>query len=251
MDGYVNTQINEGLGIIAFFHPAHNALPMVIIDEIVKAFKDLGENHNVKVILLKSEGNRTFCSGANFSELIAITNEEEGLTFFSGFANIINAIRKCPKLVVGRVQGKAVGGAVGIASAVDYCFATGESFIKLSEMNIGIGPFVIGPAVERAIGFSAFKHMTLNPDQFFDAEWAKNKGLFNEVFATIEEMDEAINVFIQKLISKSDGSRDAVKKMFWHGTDHWDGLLHDRAVISGTLVLSDYTKNILAKFARP
>lgn len=244
---YVKSSTSNKVGTIEFFHPSHNALPADLIQDIVCQIHEMGMNKSVNVIILRSGGDRTFCAGANFDELMAIENEREGFNFFMGFANIINAIRTCPKLVIGRIQGKAVGGAVGIASAVDYCFATKFAAIRLSEINIGIGPFVIGPAVERAVGCSTFRHMTLNPDTFFSPEWAMEKGVFDEVYDSIEEMDKAISSFALNLATKSPESLQEVKTMFWQNTGHWEDLMRERASVSGRLVLSEYTKQKLSK----
>ncbi len=247
MEPYIKATIENKVGTIEFFHPSHNALPANLIHDIVCQIHEMGMNKSVNVIILQSGGDRTFCAGANFDELIAIENERDGFNFFMGFANIINAIRICPKLVIGRVQGKAVGGAVGIASAVDYCFATKFAAIRLSEINIGIGPFVIGPAVERAVGCSTFRHMTLNPDTFFSPEWAKEKGVFDEVYDSIEEMDKALNNFAENLAIKSPEALHEVKTMFWQNTGHWEDLMRERASVSGRLILSDYSKQKLRR----
>jgi methylglutaconyl-CoA hydratase len=196
---------------------------------------------------LKSGGDRTFCAGASFDELKSISNPTEGELFFSGFANVLNSIRTSKKLIIGRIQGKAVGGGVGIASAVDYCFATKYASIKLSELGIGIGPFVIGPAVERKIGLSNFAHLSLDFDKFFDAQWAKEKGLYQEVFESATEMDERVSEFCQKLAKTNPEARTAMKTTFWEGTHNWPTIMKSRAAISGTLVLSDFTKNALNK----
>lgn len=154
--GSVDYLIDErGVGSITFFHPRSNSLPGKVLKQLADTITKLGKDETVKVIVLKSKGEKGFCAGASFDELISIKDRSTGKQFFSGFANVINACRKCPKFVVGRVQGKAVGGGVGLASAVDYCFATTAASVKLSELAVGIGPFVVGPAVERKIGVSA------------------------------------------------------------------------------------------------
>jgi len=202
------------------------------------------------VIILKSGGDRTFCAGASFNELVAIKDEEEGKQFFMGFANVINACRLCPKLIIGRVQGKAVGGGVGVAAATDYCLATKYASIKLSELVVGIGPFVVGPAVERKIGKPAFTQLTLDANEFKSAEWAKSKGLYTEVLESTEALDERVLQFAEELCERNPQARAAIKKVFWEGTENWDQLLSDRAAISGLLVLSDFTKVALSKFKK-
>jgi methylglutaconyl-CoA hydratase len=239
---------DNGLGEITFFHPSHNSLPSELLQKLAHTIKEAGENAAISLILIKSGGDRTFCAGANFQELLAIDNRESGLRFFSGFANIINECRKCPKLIVGRVQGKAVGGGVGIASAVDYCMATKYASVKLSELNIGIGPFVVGPAVERKIGVSAMSQLAINADTFQSAEWAREKGLYTEIFDSAEELDQGIEELCNKLLSYNHEAMKRLKKTFWTGTEDWDDLLKERALESGSLVLMDHTKEILSRY---
>lgn len=248
MKGFVKITVDNAIGTIEFFHPQSNALPGNILKELAHTIEDAGKNKSIKVIILKSAGERAFCAGASFDELVAIDNEASGKAFFSGFANVINAARKCPKFIIGRVQGKAVGGGVGMASATDYCFGTKFASAKLSELAIGIGPFVVGPAVERKIGTSAFSAMTINATKWFDAEWAREKGLYTEVFESTEQMDEAIEKLATTVSGSNPEAMARLKKVMWEGTDHWDELLIERAESSGRLVLSDFTRNAINKF---
>lgn len=248
MKEYVKLTIEKGIGTIEFFHPQSNSLPGHILAELANTITKAGEDDNIKVLILKSAGERAFCAGASFDELIAIDNENTGKEFFSGFANVINAARKCPKFIIGRVQGKAVGGGVGMASATDYCFASKFASAKLSELAIGIGPFVVGPAVERKVGTSAFSAMTINASKWFDANWAREKGLYTEVFDTTKEMDIEIEKLASTLSKSNPEAMKGLKKIMWEGTDHWDTLLMERAESSGRLVLSDFTRNAIEKF---
>ena len=207
-----------------------------------------GKNEDVRVVILKSGGDRTFCAGASFNELINIDDAETGRQFFSGFANVINAMRKCPKFIIGRVQGKTVGGGVGLASATDYCLATKFAGIKLSELNVGIGPFVVGPAVERKLGLSGMSQIAIDANSFYDADWARAKGLYAQVFDTTEELDEAVQKLAEQLCTYNPDAMSEMKKVFWKGTEDWDKLLAERAAISGRLVLSDFTKETLKRF---
>ncbi len=248
MQGYVETKISKNVATITFYHPAHNSLPSNLLADLTNAITSMGEEEEVLVIVLQSGGNRTFCAGASFDELAAIRNLEEGKRFFSGFANVINACRKCPKLIIGRVQGKTVGGGVGVASAVDYCLATKYASVKLSELAVGIGPFVVGPAVERKIGTSAMSQLAINATEWQSAQWAKEKGLYAEVYESAEEMDVAIKTLTERLISSNPEAMRLLKQVFWEGTEHWDKLLEERAAMSGQLVLSGFTRNAIAKF---
>ncbi|WP_210488895.1 enoyl-CoA hydratase/isomerase family protein [Rufibacter aurantiacus] len=247
--GKVDITLDEaGIAVISFFHPSHNSLPGALLKELAQTILQAGKEERVKVIVLRSEGERTFCAGASFDELISIQNKEQGLEFFSGFAKVINACRICGKIIIGRVQGKAIGGGVGVAAATDYCFATQHAAVKLSEIALGIGPFVVGPAVERKVGVSAFSQLALDATEFRSAAWAQEKGLYAQVFDTTEEMDEALQAFAQKLALYSPEALSALKEVFWQGTQHWDSLLVERAGISGTLVLSDFTRNFIQNF---
>jgi methylglutaconyl-CoA hydratase len=245
---YVTQSNKNGVGTIEFFHPAHNALPSDLLLKLEQAIKNADIDKQVKVIVLKSGGEKTFCAGANFNELVAITNHKQGELFFAGFANVINSMRKCSKIIIGCVQGKAVGGGVGLAAAADYCMATKYASLKLSELTIGIGPFVIEPAVSRKIGLSAFTQLTLDPNTFFAADWARQKGLYNATFDSTEALDNAVKAFAENLCNYNPDALKEMKSIFWKGTENWDALLAERAKISGKLVLSDFTKETLKRF---
>jgi methylglutaconyl-CoA hydratase len=246
--GSVEYTINNQIATIEFGHPLSNSLPGKILAKLAESITELGNNDNVRVIVLKSLGEKAFCAGASFDELISIKDFETGKTFFSGFAKVINACRKCPKFIIGRVQGKAVGGGVGVASAVDYCLATTNPEVKLSELAVGIGPFVVGPAVERKIGLSAMSELAINATEWRSAEWAKNKGLYAEVFNSIEELDGEVDKLANRLAKSNPEAMSMLKEVFWEGTNHWDELLSDRAAMSGKLVLSDFTVNAINSF---
>ncbi|GEP49381.1 enoyl-CoA hydratase [Flavobacterium noncentrifugens] len=247
-DAYVKQNTQNNIATIEFFHPEQNSLPGNILSLLAQTITEAGNSPEVKVIILKSGCDRTFCAGASFKELININDAETGKVFFSGFANVINAMRKCPKFIIGRIQGKTVGGGVGIAAATDYCMATKFAAIKLSELNVGIGPFVVSPAIERKIGVSAMSQIAIDANNFYDAEWARSKGLFANVYESIEEMDAAVEAFALHLCTYNPEAMLEMKKIFWKGTNDWDSLLAERAAISGRLVLSDFTKKTLEKF---
>jgi len=237
-----------GVTTISFYHPAQNSLPAKLLDELTNKITAAGNDPQTRIIVIKSEGERTFCAGASFDELLQLKDKKAGAVFFSGFANVINACRKSPKIIVARVQGKAVGGGVGLAAAADYCLATEAASIKLSELAIGIGPFVISPAVIRKIGLPAFSQLTIRASDFQTAQWAKEKGLYNEVYANIAEMDAALEGLAQKLASYHPEALNGLKQILWEGTDDWDNLLSERAAISGELVLSEFTQQALHGF---
>lgn len=247
-NGHVNLSIEKGIATVTFHHPQSNSLPGALLRELAATIEKAGEEADARVIVLRSEGEKAFCAGASFDELVAISNVEDGTAFFSGFAGVINAMRKAPKFVIARVQGKAVGGGVGLASAADYTLAHDSASVKLSELAVGIGPFVVGPAVERKIGTSAYAQLTIHATGWQDATWAREKGLYAEVFSSHEAMDTAVRSLAQTLSESSPMAMAALKKVLWQGTDHWDQLLLERAAMSGRLVLSEFTRNAIARF---
>ena len=247
-EGYVSSENHKGITTITFHHPQSNSLPSALLESIASVISIASSDEHCRAIVLRSEGEKAFCAGASFDELVAISNKEEGLKFFSGFAKVINAMRKSPKFIIARVQGKCVGGGVGIAAAADYVIAYKEASIKLSELAVGIGPFVVGPAVERKIGTAAFSALAIDAAMWRDSDWAKKKGLFAEVHPTMESLEESLQRLSHALNSSSPEAMAEMKRMFWHGTEHWDKLLMDRAAISGKLVLSDFTREAINKF---
>lgn len=245
---FVRYEVKDGVARITFFHPGHNALPSDLLNQLAHSLYTANADVGVKIVLLQSYGNRTFCAGANFDELLAIEDFETGKAFFSGFGNVINAIRKVDKLVVGRVQGKAVGGGVGLAAACDITFATQYAAVRLSEISIGIGPFVIAPAVERKIGKTALAEMTWQPMEWLDAGKAGNLGLYARVFDDIDSMDEYIDRYLAEMAAYNPEAIRSMKRALWENETDWDVLLEKRAELSGQLVLSDFAKNALNKF---
>ncbi|MEP6467953.1 MAG: enoyl-CoA hydratase/isomerase family protein [Parafilimonas sp.] len=247
-EGYVKSEVHNGVTTIEFFHPQSNSLPGKILEEMAKEIHFAGTHSETKVIVLKSAGDRAFCAGASFDELLQIKTEKEGTQFFSGFAHVINAMRKCPKFIIARIQGKCVGGGVGLAAAADYAIATENADIKLSELALGIGPFVVGPAVERKIGIAAFSALAIDAAMWRNHDWAKRKGLFAEVHPNVENMDESIARLAFTLAHSNPAAMAELKKITWKGTEHWDALLIERAAVSGHLILSTFSKHAIEKF---
>ena len=246
-NGSLLTTIENKIATVQFGHPASNSFPRVLLDRLTNELTLLSDNSQISIIVLKSEGSGAFCAGASFDELLEVSTIDEGTRFFTGFANLINAMRSCKKIIIGRIQGKAVGGGVGIIAACDYALATQESAVKLSELAIGIGPFVIEPAVSRKIGKIAMSEMALDAHEWKTASWAHQKGLYAKLLETQEELDLEVTAFSQKLANYNPDALTEMKKVFWEGTAHWDKLLKERAAISGKMVLSDFTKNALIK----
>jgi methylglutaconyl-CoA hydratase len=248
INGYVGVETHNGITTIEFFHPQSNSLPHRILEDLASEIHDAGADNNTKVIILRSAGEKAFCAGASFDELTQIENEKQGFSFFSGFANVINAMRKCPKFIIGRIHGKCVGGGVGLAAALDYAIAVDGADIKLSELAVGIGPFVVGPAVQRKIGLSSFSQLAIDATMWRNGDWARRKGLYAELHPTTDSMDESIRRLSNQLMHSSPEAMAEMKKIFWQGTEDWDDLLCKRAEISGRLVLSKFTKEAIAKF---
>ncbi len=247
-EAYIRALQQKGITTIEFFHPKSNSLPGDMLSALANTIRETGMDNTCKVIILRSGGEAAFCAGANFDELLQIETPEQGLAFFSGFANVINAMRVCPQLIVGRIHGKATGGGIGLAAACDYALATEHAGIKLSELAVGIGPYVVGPAIERKIGLSAFSQLALDAYNWRTAAWALQAGLYAEIHATPEALDDAIDRFSANLANSNPEALFELKNIFWQGTGHWDALLAERAAISGRLVLSDFTREAIAKF---
>jgi methylglutaconyl-CoA hydratase len=247
-EGYVKIEREHGIATIEFFHPQSNSLPLKILETLASDIHSESLNVDTKVIVLRSAGEKVFCAGASFDELAAINNEHDGLNFFMGFANVINAMRKCHKLIIAHVQGKSVGGGVGIAAAADYAIAVESADIKLSELTIGIAPFVVGPVIERKMGLSAFSQLAIDGGKWRTADWARRKGLFAELYPSVDTLDDAVDHFADVLAHSSLEAMQELKKMLWHGTEHWDQFLRERAAISGRLILTKHAKDAIQKF---
>ncbi|QBO58060.1 enoyl-CoA hydratase/isomerase family protein [Chryseobacterium salivictor] len=245
-NGFVTQEIKNNIAEITFGTPKSNSLPGEILEKLAKTILESGKDQNVKAILLKSKGEKAFCAGASFDELLEIEELEKSKIFFGGFAKVLNAMRNCGKLVIVRVQGKTTGGGVGIACAADYCFATKDSAMALTELNLGIGPFVIGPFVERKIGKSAYSAMSVDAD-FRSADWCEKHDVYHSVSENIEKMDEKINAFMEKLSSRSSDALALIKKVSWEGTEHFDQLMPERILMSASLILEDSAKENIGK----
>lgn len=247
LQSYVRSETHQSVTTIEFFHPRSNSLPSKLLEDLEREIHSAGNDEGTKVILLRSAGQKAFCAGASFEELSSIDSKEKGLDFFSGFAHVINAIRKCPKFVIGRIHGKSVGGGVGLVAAVDYAIAVEGADIRLSELSIGFGPFVVAPVIERKIGRGPFSHLAIDAAHWRNAGWAKRKGLYAELHPDLESMDEALTKLVNHLAHSHPEAMKELKKVFWKGTEDWDRLLIERAAISGKLAMSEFTKKAIAR----
>ena len=245
-NGFVTQELKNNVAEITFGTPKSNSLPGEILEKLAQTILESGKDENVKAILLKSEGEKAFCAGASFDELLEIEELEKSKIFFSGFAKVLNAMRNCGKIVVVRIQGKTTGGGVGIACAADYCFATKDSAMALTELNLGIGPFVIGPYVERKIGKSAYGAMSIDAD-FRSADWCEKHDVYHSVSGNILDMDGKIEAFMQKLSERSVEALALIKKVSWEGSEHFDQLMPERILMSATLILEDSAKENIGK----
>ena len=239
--GFVKSELKNNISEITFGTPKSNSLPGEILELLAQTILNEGAKEEVKAILIKSEGEKSFCAGASFDELLEIEELEKSKIFFGGFAKVLNAMRSCGKLVIVRVQGKTTGGGVGIACAADYCFGTKDSALALTELNLGIGPFVIGPFVERKIGKSAYSAMSIDAD-FRSAEWCERHDIYQSVSENIPEMDSKIENFLEVLSNRSSDALALIKKISWEGTEHFDQLMPERILMSASLILEDSAK---------
>ncbi|SRR6266542_895542 len=239
--GHVRCEITAGIATITFFHPKSNSLPGVLLTRIAEEVAVTGSNPDVRVIVLRSDGKKAFCAGASFDELRAVRDAEGGKRFFSGFARLILAMIRCPKFIVTRVQGKAVGGAVGVIAASDYAIASEAAELRLSELAIGIGPFIVGLPIERKIGLAAFSAMAVDAD-WRNATWGYQHGLYAELHSDIDALDAAVARRAATLSQRNPETMAQLKKIFWSGTEDWEERLDERVAMSGTLVLSEFTK---------
>jgi methylglutaconyl-CoA hydratase len=244
--GTVHTGLVDGIATIRFGHPKGNSLPGALLTRLAETVTQLGRDPSARVIVLRSEGTGPFCAGASFDELKAVADPESGTRFFSGFAQVILAMVRCPKFVVARVHGKSAGGGVGLVAASDYALGVEGASLKLSELALGIGPFVVGPVIERRIGPAAFAALAIEAE-WRSAAWAERHGLFAEVLDTVPALDHRVEALARKLAGYDPEASRRVKEMLWEGTDHWPGLLAARAGISGTLVLSEFTRQAVQK----
>ncbi|HEX3767403.1 MAG TPA: enoyl-CoA hydratase-related protein [Puia sp.] len=246
--GYVKSDKHGFAMVIEFYHPQSNSLPSALLNELSTQIHGAGLDDEIKVVTLRSVGEKAFCAGAYFAELSKINSSSQGEDFFNGFVRVINSMRKCPKFILARIQGKCVGGGVGIAAAADYAIALSGADIKLSELEIGIGPFVVGPVVHRKLGLSAFSQLAIDATSWRTAEWAKTRGLYSEVHSSIEDMDESLQRLANHLSHSSSQAIREIKKMLWQDTSHWDQLLAERAKISGSLIITPMAQRAIALF---
>lgn len=247
-DGHVHAAVADGVATIRFGHPKGNSLPGSVLRELARAVTELGRADDVRVIVLRSDGTGPFCAGASFAELSSIRDAARGKEFFMGFARLILAMRSAPKFILARVQGRAVGGGVGVVAASDYAFASSGAAVKLSELAVGIGPFVVGPVIERKIGLGGLQALAVDATSFRDARWAEQRGLYAALFDTVAELDSALDALAARLAASNPEAMATMKRVFWQGTEHWDELLDERAAMSGTLVLSEFTRSAIAAF---
>ncbi len=248
MDGTVTLELDSGIATVRFGHPKGNSLPGSLLRKLAEQVTALSNDPEARVIVLRSEGAGPFCAGASFDELVAIADAAAGKEFFMGFARLILAMIRCPKFVIARVHGKAVGGGVGVLAASDYAVATNDAAVKLSELAVGIGPFVVGPVIERKIGLAAFSQLAVDAAGWRDADWALRHGLFAEAVAGTSALDERIATLSRRLADSNPEAMWRMKQAFWLGTEGWPALLEQRAEMSGTLVLSEFTRTAIARF---
>ncbi len=247
MEAYVKNYCEGNIGFLEFGNPAGNSLPSPLLKAFKAGLIALEKDSNVRVIVIQSFGDRAFCGGASLAEMKTLQTLEEATAFFMGIADLINTLRSLSKFVIGRVHGKVVGGGVGLVAACDYVLANRTAQIKLSELSIGIGPYVIEPVVSRKIGGTAFAQLSLDAHQWKSATWAEDKGLYNALFETQVELDLAVKTNAERFASYPEKAVKTLRKLHWKETEHWDKLLPKNAAITGELALQEATQNILKK----
>ena len=247
-NGHVHAEVERGVATIRFGHPKGNSLPATILRQLAETVRALGAAAEARVIVLRSDGGGPFCAGASFAELASIRDAAAGKEFFMGFARLILAMRDAPKFVVTRVHGRAVGGGVGVVAASDYALAHGSASVKLSELAVGIGPFVVGPAIEKKVGLGGLQALAVDATAWRDAAWAERRGLYSQLFDTTDDLDAALRRLTETLARSNPEAMARMKRVFWQGTEHWAQLLEERAEMSGTLVLSEFTRDAIAAF---
>lgn len=246
-DGAVTTNVRDGVGTVEFSHPKGNSLPARLLNDLASAIRTLGADDAARVIVLRSAGSGTFCAGASFDEFTAVADAAQGKEFFSGFARVIAAMVRAPKFVLARVQGRAAGGAIGLICASDYSIAVRSAQVKLSELQVGIGPFVVGVVIERKLGLAPFQSLAVHAD-WHDAAWCERHGVYSAVVEDEAALDAAIDAHAKRLAASNPEAMREMKRIFWRGTDDWEALMGERAAMSGRMVLSAFTRDALARF---
>jgi len=247
VSGTVTVAIAEGVATVRFAHPKGNSLPAALLARLAEEIRSLGPQPEAKVIVLRSGDTGPFCAGASFDELKAINDPAAGKEFFMGFARVILAMTRCPKFIIARLHGKAVGGGVGLVAASDYAMAVESASLRLSELAVGIGPFVVGPAIERKIGLGGFSAMAIDTE-WRSARWAEEFGLYSRVFDSVNALDSGLDLFARKLARANPQAMAKLKSVFWHGTESWERMLEERAEMSGALVTSEFTRAAITAF---
>lgn len=247
--GDVAVELRDASAVVTFSHPKSNSLPDALLRKLADEIGKIAANSGIKVIVLRSEGTGAFCAGASFDEMKAIADAHNGREFFGGFARVILAMIRAPQFVVARVHGKVTGGGVALVAAADYSIAVNDASLKLSELAIGLGPFVIGPVVERKVGLGAFQALAIDAD-WRDAAWAERHGLYSRVVDDAKDLDKALEKLLEFLSLANPEAIKQLKLAFWSDTQDWGDLMDRRAAISGALVLSAHTRTAIEKFEK-
>lgn len=246
-DGTVTVSIADGVGTVEFAHPKGNSLPAQLLNLLAREITAVGENPDARVIVLRSAGTGAFCAGASFDEFTALADAAAGKEFFLGFSRVIMAMVRAPKFVLTRVHGKAAGGAIGVIAASDYSIAVRDAAVKLSELQVGIGPFVVGVAIERKLGLAPFQALGVHAD-WHDAAWCERHGLYSMVCDDVAALDAAVAAHAKRLAASNPEAMREMKRIYWEGSERWEAAMDERAAMSGRMVLSDFTRKALEKF---
>lgn len=247
LEGTVQASVADGVGTVEFSHPKGNSLPAKLLDDLAGAITKLGNDAAARVIVLRSAGTGAFCAGASFDEFVTLADAEAGKRFFSGFSRVVLAMVRAPKFVLTRVHGRAAGGALGVIAASDYSIALRTASVKLSELQVGIGPFVVGVVIERKLGLAPFQSLAVHAD-WHDADWCERHGLYSALVDDEAALDVAVEAHAKRLASSNPDAMAEMKRIFWHDIGDWEERMNERAAMSGRMVFSNFTHAALTKF---
>lgn len=190
----------NGIGIVTLERPQlHNAFNEVVIAEITAAFRELGVDDEVRVVVLAGNG-PSFCAGAdlNWMKKMAGYDAAQNRADAAALAEMLRVVDECPKPTVARVHGAAYGGGVGLVSCCDIAVAAAEATFALSESKLGLIPATISPYVIEAIGARQARRYFLTAERFEAAE-AYRIGLVHDI-VPIAQLDDRINEILAPLL---------------------------------------------------
>ncbi len=192
---------------------SHNAFNPEMIGAITAAFRSLGDNPVVRVIVLTGRG-RSFCAGADVGYMreTADYTFEENVADGQAIFDLMQAVDSCPKAVVGRINGAAIGGGAGLTACCDIAIAVERAKFAFSEVRLGIVPAIISPFVVAKIGAANSREMFLTGERFL-APKALEIGLVQQVAADEAALDSAVQERVEQLLMAAPGAQADAKKL--------------------------------------